>query len=216
MWYDVFVNITNQRSVLVLNANWQGLRICTVQDAIVSMNSCSDNGSPAALALDISYEANKDGTPNYGVISYMQPLCWEEWIKAPIRQQDKAIHTCKMAIRVPTVIIVPNFNKMPVKVLRPTKQGIRARDKDICQLSGRKLKKSEGNIDHILARSKGGKETWTNLIYVDKDLNSKKGSKSLEEMGWKPIREPKAPLPIPASQLIEDKGIPDWGHFLIK
>lgn len=210
------MNITNQRSVLVLNANWQGLRVCTVQDAIVSMNSCSDNGSPAALALDISYEVLPDGNPNYDVISYMQPLCWEEWIKVPIRQQDKAIHTSKMAIRVPTVIIVPNFNKMPVKILRPTKQGVRTRDKDTCQISGRKLKKGEGNIEHIHPRSRGGKDTWTNLVYVDKHLNSKKGNQTLDEIGWKLIREPKAPLPIPASQLIEDRGIPDWRHFLIK
>jgi hypothetical protein len=45
----------------------------------------------------------------------MIPVSWVEWITLPIRSWDLTINSPNVKIRVPTVIIATNFNKMPVK-----------------------------------------------------------------------------------------------------
>lgn len=46
-------------------------------------------------------------------------------------------------------------------------------------------------IDHVLPVSKGGKFTWSNCVTACRDCNMKKGSKTLAQIGWVPIRNPR-------------------------
>lgn len=52
------------------------------------------------------------------------------------------------------------------------------RDKGICQICGEPIEsKSEGNIDHIIPKSRGGGNTQKNLQLTHISCNSDKGSK---------------------------------------
>jgi 5-methylcytosine-specific restriction endonuclease McrA len=122
-----------------------------------------------------------------------------------------------MSVRVPTVIIAVNFNKMPVKSFRgkPSKDAIYTRDNGICQYTGKKIDRNSATVDHILPRSKGGEDSWTNLVLCSRDINSKKGNRLNTEVGLKLIKQPSIPQPIPVSALIKEAKHKDWEHFLM-
>ena len=96
----------------------------------------------------------------------------------------------------------------------PSADQVRIRDGNICQYTGRKLKREEISIDHVVPKSRGGKNTWKNLVVTSKDLNSRKGDKLNEEIGYKLIREPGMPKPINRCDLINEARHADWRIFL--
>jgi 5-methylcytosine-specific restriction endonuclease McrA len=86
----------------------------------------------------------------------------------------------------------------------------------VCQYSGKNLKKSEGNIDHVIPKSKGGADTWDNMVLCSRDVNLRKGNKLNDEVGIKLIKQPKAPRPIYAYEMVREVKHPDWEPFIIK
>lgn len=209
--------IANKLICLNLNASWQPVGFKTVKDAIIDLCGSEVDGKPTSLALDIDYELNDNGEPNLSEPKIMTPVSWSEWIKLPIRSWDLVIHSAHMSIRVPTVIIATNFNKMPVKSFRgkPSKDAIYTRDAGICQYTGKKIDRNNATVDHVVPRSKGGEDTWTNLVLCSRDINSKKGNRMNTEVGLKLIKQPVAPQPVPVSALIREAKHKDWEHFLM-
>jgi 5-methylcytosine-specific restriction endonuclease McrA len=208
--------VANKLICLNLNASWQPVGFKTVKDAIVDLCGSESNGKPVTMALDIEYELDDNGQPIFDEAKSMNPVSWDEWMMLPIRPWDLAINSPTRSIRVPTVIIATNFNKMPIKTFKgkPSKDGIWNRDQGICQYTGKKLSKDQSTIDHVIPRSKGGQDTWTNMVVCDKTLNSKKGNKLNSEMGLKLRKDPIEPNPMPVSALIREAKHHTWKHFL--
>ncbi|MHA2408219.1 MAG: HNH endonuclease [Candidatus Ranarchaeia archaeon] len=207
-------DIMNKPIVLQLNGNWMPIDQKTLKEAIIAMTS--DGNSPAAEALDISYDKDENGEYDFTTPAYMTPVKWEDWVNLPIRDYDFVIHSAKMEVRAPTVLIAPSYRKMPTTSTRATKFNVYERDKGICQYTGEKVSKGSGNIDHIKPVSKGGKNTWDNMVWTNADINSKKGNKSNKEAGLTLIREPLAPKPMPVSMKFRVAKHPTWKHFLIR
>lgn len=205
--------ILNSKIVLRLNANWMRIGWATPAEAFVALMSGSDAGDPPALAIECIYELDADGQPITDQLVNAIPHKWEDWMKLPIRPWDITIGTKRGPIRVPTVLVCPKFNKMPMKTLRPTKHAIRDRDKNRCVYTGQLLTNKTASIDHVLPKSKGGRDTWTNLVLCHKDVNTKKGNKLNDEAGLKLLTKPFEPQPIPLCSLIKDTKHPDHVHF---
>ncbi len=118
-------------------------------------------------------------------------------------------------IRVPTVIVAVNFAKVPKRRPKLCSRTIRERDANRCQYTGKVLKTEEGSIDHVVPRSRGGKDAWENLVWSSKDVNAKKGSHLPHEAGLKLLSVPRAPKELPASSLIRNAHeIADWELFV--
>ena len=209
-------NVANKLICLNLNSNWQPVGFKTVKDAIVDLCGSESYGKPSTLALNIEYELDDNGQPIFDEAKSMNPVSWDEWMMLPIRPWDLFINSPTRSIRVPTVIIATNFNKMPIKTFKgkPSKDGIWNRDQGICQYTGKKLTKDQSTIDHVIPRSKGGGDTWTNMVVCEKDLNSKKGNKLNSEIGIKLRKDPIEPNPMPVSALIREAKHHTWKHFL--
>lgn len=207
------MSVLHQSIVLCLNRVWQPLRTTTVQDALIAMNS-GDPFLKAAVAIDVQYERREDGSWDLSEASNLVPTRWEQWIELPVRDFDYVVRTSKLSIRVPTVIVAQNYAKMPKLKKHPTKEAVRERDGSRCQVSGRVLSKKEGNIDHLIPQSRGGPNTWENLVWMDKKLNSEKGDRTLDEMGWQLIKKPAVPREMPASEMIRDLRHRDWSYFI--
>jgi 5-methylcytosine-specific restriction endonuclease McrA len=93
--------------------------------------------------------------------------------------------------------------------------GVWVRDNGICQYTGKKLKTNEGNIDHIVPKSRGGKSDWNNCVLSHKDVNAFKANKTPEEVGLKLIKTPKTPVSMPVSFYIKNTHqIKEWDMFL--
>ena len=189
--------ILNKTIVLVLNRNWQAINIRTPQEAFCQMET------NVATALEIDGE------------NHIRPVTWDEWITLPIRAGDNAVHTVRGPIRVPTVIVAVNFAKVPKKRPKLCAKAIRERDRNRCQYTGKLLRPDEGSLDHVLPRSRGGKDEWGNLVWSDKTVNAKKGNRLPHEAGLKLLAVPRAPKELPVTALIRNaSGIADWNLFV--
>ena len=190
-------DLLNKTIVLVLNRHWQAIDVRTPAETFSMLVT------GAATALDIT--AGED----------MRPVLWAEWLELPVRESDYAIGTVRGAVRIPTVVVLARFDKVPKRRPKFCAKAIWERDGGVCQYTGRKLRPSEGNIDHIVPRSRGGKTTWENCVLADKKVNSKKGNRLPEEIGLRLIRSPKAPKEVPTTALIRNPNrVQDWDVFL--
>ena len=190
-------DILNKATVLVLNRNWQAINIRTPQDAFCQM------ATGVATGLEVAGE------------EHIRPVTWAEWLTLPIREQDQVVHTVRGAIRVPTVIVLASFAKVPKKRPKLSARSIRERDGNRCQYTGVMLRPEEGNIDHVVPRSRGGRDAWENCVWSSKLVNSKKGNRLPQEAGLKLLKVPRAPKELPVSALIRNThGIPDWEPFV--
>ena len=190
-------DLLNKSKVLLLNRNWQAINIRTPQEAFCMM------ATNVATGLEIEGEEN------------IRPVTWEEWITLPIRAQDNSVQTMRGPIRVPTVIVAVNFANVPKKRPKLCAKTIRERDGNCCQYTGKVLKREEGSLDHVVPRSRGGKDAWENLVWSSKDVNAKKGNRLPHEAGLKLLSVPRAPKELPASSLIRNAHeIADWELFV--
>lgn len=90
----------------------------------------------------------------------------------------------------PSVIILNRYVKMPNNRNIPvSRRGVLRRDFNRCAY----CRGSASTIDHVLPRSRGGKNEWDNLVACCLDCNNLKGNKTPVEMGWKLLRLPRAP-----------------------
>jgi 5-methylcytosine-specific restriction endonuclease McrA len=195
-------DILNEMMVLVLNRNWQAINLRTPQDALCQM------ATNAATALDI--DLGDDGGAQA-----LRPVAWDEWTTLPVRAGDYAVHTTRGAIRVPTVIVAVNFAKVPKKRPKLSAKNIRERDGNRCQYTGRLLHLTEGNLDHVVPRSRGGTDTWENLVWAARDVNQRKADRLPHEAGLKLLSVPRAPKEMPVSALIRNAhGVAEWKLFL--
>jgi 5-methylcytosine-specific restriction endonuclease McrA len=193
-----FMNdILNKSIVLVLNRNWQAINIRTPQEAFCQM------ATGVATGLEIEGE------------NHIRPVMWDEWITLSIRDGDNFVRTARGPIRVPTVIVAVNFARVPKKRPKLSAKNIRERDGNRCQYTGKLLKPDEGSLDHVLPRSRGGANTWENLVWSSKDVNARKGNRLPHEAGLKLLSTPRAPKELPVSALIRNAhGIAGWKLFL--
>jgi 5-methylcytosine-specific restriction endonuclease McrA len=190
-------DILNKATVLVLNRNWQAINVRTPQEAFCMM------ASNVATGLEIEREER------------IRPVTWDEWIRLPIREQDEAVHTVRGPIRVPTVIVAVNFAQVPKKRPKLCARAIRERDGNRCQYTGRLLRPEQGSLDHVVPRSRGGRDAWENLVWAAKDVNQRKADRLPQEAGLKLLRVPRAPREVPVTQLIRNQPrVGDWELFL--
>jgi len=190
-------NILNKTIVLVLNRNWQAIHVRTPQEAFCMM------ATNVATALEIDRD------------DHIRPVTWDEWIALPVRPQDNAVQTVRGPVRVPTVIVAVNYAKVPKKRPKLCAKTIRERDGNRCQYTGEVLKPEEGSLDHVLPRSRGGKDEWGNLVWSNKTVNAKKGNRLPHEAGLKLLTVPRAPKELPVTALIRNPhGVAEWKLFL--
>jgi len=190
--------ILHLSTVLVLNRNWQAIHVKTPAQAFCMM------ATAAAVALDIQGDES------------IWPVAWDAWLMLPIREEDHSIQTSRGPVRVPTVIVAAHYAQIPLCRPRFGARGIWARDGGVCQYTGRKLSAREGNIDHVVPRSRGGGSTWQNCVLSHREINERKADRLPHEAGLRLLRKPTVPRAMPACALIQNlHGIDDWNRFLM-
>jgi 5-methylcytosine-specific restriction endonuclease McrA len=192
-------SVLEKNVVLVLNRNWQAVNTTTPAHAFCQMSAGN------ALALDMDLDRN------------MVPVDWENWLELPVRDFDWSVGAQRGAVRVPKVILAVNYTKVPMRHPKFSYQAIRERDQGRCQYTGRKLARDEGNIDHVVPRSKGGNTSWTNCVLSCKRVNNRKGDRTPQEAGLRLMKKPDAPRVLPMTLFLRNvHEIPEWEPFLIQ
>ena len=185
--------------VLVLNRNWQAINTTTPAMAFCQMST------DVATGLDIQ------GT------DYMTPVKWADWLKLPVREDDASVGTAGGPIRVPTIIVLAKFSRVPMTRPSLNPRNIWQRDNGRCQYTSRRLAPGEGNIDHMLPRSRGSETYWENCVLADASVNTRKANRTPGEAGLRLQSQPMEPRPVPVTLTLRNHhGIEDWEPFLIK
>lgn len=106
---------------------------------------------------------------------------------------EKELSTTRTSYQYPSVIRLRNYIRIPYTKVVLSRRNIMRRDKFSCQYCA---KKSDLTIDHVLPKSRGGKDQWENLVTACEKCNVKKGNKTPQEAQMPLMRKPYRPIPI--------------------
>ena len=132
----------------------------------------------------------------------------------PLDRMD-AVHTIRHTIRVPRVILLSVFDKLPCKELKLTRNNVFERDGNRCQYCRKVFERRELNLDHVIPRHYGGKTTWENVVCSCISCNTRKANRLPHEASMRLRRKPSKPKWRPVISLVIDRpGHDHWKDFL--
>jgi len=110
---------------------------------------------------------------------------------------DELIHTPSTEYKIPHIVRLKNYmGRLFGKGLKYNSKHVFMRDEYTCQYCGKEeLHGKDLTIDHVKAKSRGGKNTFENTVTCCFSCNNYKADRSLNEcklmfyrQGWKPYR----------------------------
>lgn len=110
------------------------------------------------------------------------------------KKDSLVIHSAKMSIPFPSIIRLERYIPVQYKNVMLSRKNILRRDGHKCQYCGRS--DLPLTVDHVIPKSKGGKDTWENLVTACIKCNNKKGDRTPEEAKMHFIRKPFRPSHI--------------------
>lgn len=122
---------------------------------------------------------------------------FENWCDLPPGADDDVIRTPRRAIRVPRVIQLLHYDRVPYREVRFTRRNIFYRDRNRCQYCGRSFPQRELNLDHVIPLSRGGTSCWENVVCACLACNGRKGNRTPQEAGMSLVRTPRKPAGHP-------------------
>lgn len=181
--------------VLVLNKSWVAVHIAPVRRAMTLLYQ--------GLARAVHPE-------DYALYDF------DDWCAlSRFGREGRYIHTPTMDVRVPEVILLSAFNGFVRREVRFSRRNIFERDKNTCQYCGKRLVKNDLTLDHVVPRSRGGRDSWENLVLACMPCNVRKGSRTPGEASMRLIRQPVKPawLPTFGTRVPRDQFI-SWQRFV--
>jgi len=110
-----------------------------------------------------------------------------------IENYKEEIKSVSESFKLPAVIVLTRYVKFHFHTMTANRANVIWRDQNTCQYCSKEEESRVLTIDHVVPRSKGGKNTWENLVTACKKCNQKKGNKTPKEANMKLLREPKRP-----------------------
>lgn len=183
---------TLNKPVLVLNKNWTPIHVTTVEDALVSLFK----GQSSVVE------------PN----DY-QTFSWKDWADLEPEDGDAFIQTTSLRVRVPEVIVLSTYDRLPATAVTFSRRNIFKRDHWVCQYCRKQLHESDATIDHVVPRAQGGISSWENCVLACINCNKKKADRSLKDSGLKLKAAPKKPTwtPFYATRTVK---LDSWRKFI--
>jgi len=189
-------------SVLVLNRFFMAIHVISVRRSLVLLYR--------DLAEVIDVERGQ----------YMN-YSFENWIELSQlmadqpQPEDEVIHSVSFAIRVPRVLRLLAYDKVPKQTLRFNRRNLFARDDYTCQYCGDPFPLSQLSFDHVIPRSRGGATSWDNVVSCCLACNSRKGDRLPAEAGLKLLKKPVRPKQNPLLKLkLDNPKYESWRSFL--
>jgi 5-methylcytosine-specific restriction endonuclease McrA len=119
-------------------------------------------------------------------------------------------------VPLPTVIRLRQFVRIPYKEMPLTRRNVLQRDGHACQYCG--YRGDQLSIDHVIPRSRGGPDTWENVITACIRCNVGKGNRTPREaqMTMRSVpRRPISTLFFEASRQIQNGRHEEWRKYVI-
>ena len=140
---------------------------------------------------------------------------FETWQQLAVARDMESIGSVRGRIRVPRVIVLTTFDRIPKRHVRFSRLNIYARDDFTCQYCGNRPPRSELNLDHVVPRSLGGRSTWQNVVCSCLDCNRRKGGRTPKQARLRLQRKPARPHWTPfVSLMLANVRYKEWRPFL--
>ena len=137
------------------------------------------------LVLNASYEPINICAARRAIVLVLKGLAMPE------EENGHDLHAARITMRVPSVIRLLEYRRIPHQTRALSRKNILLRDRNICQYCGQVMASSELTLDHVVPRSRGGSSTWENLVACCHPCNRKKGNQLLVETNMKLLKEPR-------------------------
>lgn len=186
------VSATLQQPTLVLNQAWQPVGIVTVARALIKV------WNEAAYVID----------PDT-----FQRHTWSDWSAHKPKAGESYISTSRSPLRVPEVITLTTYDRLPPHRVTFTRRNVFRRDRFTCQYCGIRPGSEELTIDHVMPRAQGGVSSWTNCVLACVTCNRTKANRTPVQAGMPLRKTPRRPLWVPWC----DAGgvrIDSWSRFV--
>ncbi len=180
------------RSTLVLNRHWQPVGVSTVARALVML------WNEVARVVDPEDYSTHD---------------WEAWIARPPRHDAPAIRTARQRIRLPEVVTLGRYDRLPGAAVTFSRRNVSKRDHHTCQYCGTQPGWESITVDHVVPRAQGGPTSWTNCVAACVRCNTRKADRTPEQAGMTLRKRPTRPdwKPLFAAH---GPRVPSWSRFL--
>ena len=180
--------------VLVLNRHFEPVQVTSARRAFILLYG------GAAHALD-----EEGDTYDFDL-----------WRSLPVRDADDALPVVGGSLRVPRVLHLHRYDRTPRPSVRLTRRNLMLRDSHECQYCGKRPPTRELNIDHVMPRSRGGEDSWENLVTACRVCNLRKGWRTPEEANMRLSRRPFRPKWTVTAQILLGSGhrYREWEPFL--
>jgi|TARA_R110002096_G_scaffold143116_2_gene298740 5-methylcytosine-specific restriction endonuclease McrA len=129
-----------------------------------------------------------------------------------VEEYEQRIYSPSVSFKIPSVIVLKNIVKYFSNGFTPNRPNVIWRDNNTCQYCNKKFLSSDLTLDHVMPKSRGGENIWTNLVASCKKCNQKKGNKTPEEADMKLIKKPVKPSNSILRHTSEID--PIWGIYL--
>lgn len=119
-------------------------------------------------------------------------------------------------IPLPSVIRLRNYVRVPYKEIPLTRRNIFERDRHTCQYCY--YKGEQLTLDHVIPRSRGGGDTWENLVSACVRCNVRKGNRTPKEANMPLLSQPRKPYSSLYFELIKhtkDNVNHEWRKYVI-
>ncbi|MFQ5720422.1 MAG: HNH endonuclease [Acidobacteriota bacterium] len=180
-------------NVLVLNNLYQALQITSVRRAMCLFYK----GHVKAVDIDF---ATYD---------------FHTWSDLPVGPGDDAVATPSRRIRIPRVVLLVGYDRLPRYDVRFTRRNIFYRDRNRCQYCGHRFRRVDLNLDHVIPLSRGGRSTWDNVVCCCIPCNMRKGNRLPAEARMRLTREPGKPRWHPLARIrVASRRYEIWRRFL--
>ncbi len=114
-----------------------------------------------------------------------------------------------LGFRLVDIVKIPHQLALPV-----TRKTVLSRDHYTCQYCGQAQPSQNITIDHVLPRSRGGKNTWENVVAACSKCNSRKGSRTPTEANMPLLNEPKRPRYLAIAGLTGFEASHAWHKYM--
>lgn len=157
--------------VLVLNRSYFPIGICAVKDAF------------KLICQDVADILDKE----------LNPYDYASWAALEVEEGAEAIGLVHGRIRVPRIIRLKDFNKVPSTVVKFNRTNVFMRDKFTCCYCEQRKPLAQLSMDHVLPRAQGGKTDWLNIATSCVPCNQTKADKTPEQAGMRLRAKPFKP-----------------------
>lgn len=110
-----------------------------------------------------------------------------------VEENSLRLHSEKITLTMPEVIRLRSYIQLPYRPIPYSRKNILLRDDFRCQYCGERFTADELTLDHIKPISRGGTDSWNNVVAACKRCNHKKGNHLPEDIGMRLIGRPQKP-----------------------